>query len=127
MNETLSIYKPHQPTREIGNSFPLCDEEITYVMNGDLIYEVCPSPIAKATVDVIDLRTQETKAVVLYIPAPRANDGCGTEFYQYIRNVVKRLGFSYMGCQDITVVSVDFDLKALFESVPEEEQCPCSL
>lgn len=118
MTETPSIYKPHKPTRKIGEPIPLCGSTVS----GDSIVRIPHSCISKAVAVVLDTRTN-TEATMNVYSGERINPSkWEMDALNAVESAIVPLGFKLVEIKYFAEVTVDFNLKTLFEAVPEEER-----
>ena len=118
MTETPSIYKPHKPTRKIGDPFPRCVRTVS----GDDIVSTPHSSDYKAVIVVRDSRTQSEATMTYYFgdrvdPARWEQDATCT-----IEQTLNPLGYELVEIKYLAEVTIDFNTKSLFEAVPEEDR-----
>ena len=118
MTETPSIYKPHKPTRKIGDLVPPCDTTVS----GDSIVRIPHSCVCKAVAVVLDARTNTEETMNIYFGDRLNPNNWEMDARDAIEYAITPLGFKLMEVKYLAEVTVDFNMKSLFEAVPEEER-----
>ena len=118
MTETPSIYKPHKPTRKIGDPMPTCDSTVS----GDSIVRIPHSCVSKAVAVVLDARTNTEATMNIYFGDRLNPNNWKLDALNAIECAITPLGFKLVEVKYLAEVTVDFNTKSLFEAVPEEER-----
>lgn len=117
MTETPSIYKPHKPTRKIGDPF-FCGKKI---VSGDDIVHYPLNVVNKAVVVLKDYRT-DAEVTMNYYFANRVSPDWEKELPDRITRDFVPLGYEIVEIKYFAEVTVDVNTKSLFEAVPEEDR-----
>ena len=120
MTETPSIYKPHKPTRKIGDDRPF-PSQLFYV-NGSLIVDISRTTIVKAVVTIKDMRTNTKSDMSVYFEETLAEDSWLDDAKCTINYAISRLGYELVEIKYLAEVTVDTNMAKLFETIPEEER-----
>lgn len=118
MTEEPSIYKPHKPTRKIGEPYPPRDS----IVSGDSIVRTPHSPCCKAVAVVKDVRTNTESEMNVYFAERFNPDNWEKDAEFAITNTITPLGYEFIELKYLAEVTVDFNMKSLFEAIPEEER-----